>query len=188
MSRGLVKNIGWDGLVKAIDRQAHEAWRLPDATCPWCGQDLGVSGPDNAPEEKTAEETMRTLSAKAWADGLPWFIAVLLVGNPSASDQTIASHLGMSKTKVNEARRRLSEVCPKLSSMAAKYDRTVSAQRRRRKAEGKARLVPPPLVGTLEGRVRNRFAQRAVLKMASSRQKNCRDLAQKDASVRTSHQ
>lgn len=162
MSRGLVKNIGWEGLIRAVDKQAHEAWRIPAAACPWCGEELGGNNGEHVKSErKELVEVVRVLSKKFALDPLEWTVGMLLVSNPSASDRVIADQIGISKTKANEARRRLREICPRLAELSAAYDRTVLAQNGRRKKEGKARQAPPPLVGTLTGRVQSRFAQRA---------------------------
>lgn len=162
MSRGLVKNIGWDGLIRQIEQQAHDAWRLPASSCPWCGEDLGGGQRnESAPSsdgDKTTSEAMRLLAVRFANDPLCWTVAMLLVADPSASDRTLAASIGIGKTKVNDARRRLRAICPGISDLAAEYDNTVRAQKSRRKSEGKTREAPQPLVGTIKGRVQSRFA------------------------------
>jgi hypothetical protein len=168
MSGGLVRSVGWDGLARIVERQAVDAYNGVLTDCPWCGQGLGPDGqaPVSAAKEHGTAEALRVLAERFAANPMPWTVALLLVANPSGTDRLFADMLGVSKTKVNDARRRLREICPEIANLAAAEDNTVRSQRERRRDEGTERQAPPPLVGTIEGRVHSRFAQRCGLSPA----------------------
>lgn len=163
MSGGLVKNVGWEGLVRRMEKLSLESYLAEPTECPWCGQELLPEGEKCEAEIKNREivGAIRVLAARAAADPIAWMVALLIANNPAITDRDIAERAGIGKTKVNEARQRLRAICPELQELADGYGEAVKAQRRRRKREGSNRAVPPPLVGTLKGRVQDRFAQRS---------------------------
>ena len=164
MSGGMVTRVGWDGLIKLMDEKAHEAWRVGagEEDCPWCGAPLVVAAAANASKMNISlPDAVRALAERFAEDPFAWTIAMLLVVNPAGTDRDFAGAIGVSKTKVNDARRRLREACPELAGLSAGFDRTIQAQENRRAEEGTAQGAPPPLVGTIKNRVHSRFAQRA---------------------------
>jgi hypothetical protein len=159
MSGGLMLPLSVRGSAYAEAAAQLQRFHDVETNCPWCGKPL-ADDPEQIAIHHSEAEIIFKMATRYAEDPQMWSVALFLVLHPGANDRELEQRTGMSKTKVNEARRRLRAIHPELAGAIDDTDHFVQGQQQRRETEGVARIPPPPQTGPLWWRVQDRFAQR----------------------------